>query len=590
MAVTNDTLESRLNSLNKVTDTTQLETAADKAQQSFSDAKSTTIGSDAEKTIGGLRSVTNQSLDVNATNIEPTEVLLNNFSRNDAVNTDISNLSSDILVQETITYSSIGADSVNVSITRTPQQTTGSVKSVLASITGLGVEPGYLQSIITSGNPQSLVSDIPKLGDQVGAFNSREDLIDFGTGPSSRTQTVMADVIANTVHNNDSASPEFNLFEIEKTNVLNDLDAVVERTTRVGERQLQNIIRDIANVRSREDAEDIIRNSRNVGKDIVNVAKESLSLDRIVNNFVGFSSTGFAQGLVNSQDQSNADSIFRNLKGLSISPQQRDEVIRKAQGTQQEKAEAYKILEENSNANAAEIRNALQNLDTTLAGTLVVDTTGSVFEDPFNIGTSGQKWNNGVGSEDYTFSFVSSVEELEAEIKNITREVTEVIVHCSDTYTNTNIGSEELNKISNSLGENGIPYHYVIRRDGSLQRGRPVNNEGTHTISHNEYTIAVCFVGGINAPSGTPNAVGYRSSEALTRSQMRTFYEFCKAFYMYYPGGQILGHSDVEVDQYDPGFDVIEYVLSTFGKKTVYTDPTSEGPFSPSELISRNVT
>jgi len=590
MAVTDTTVETRLNSLNKITDTTQLENATDQAKQSFSDAKTTTIGSDATRVVGGIRSVTNQAIDVNSVNTEATEAVLTNFSKNNAVDTDISNLASDFLVKETVEFASIGADSgQSVTITRTPQATTGSIGSMLASITGLGVAPGFLQKIITSGNPQSLVGDIPKLGDQVGAFSSKQALLDFGTGPSSRTQAVMADVLANTVHNNDSASPEFSLFETEKTNVLNDLDVAVQSTSKIGARQLQNIIKEVANVKSKEDADSIIQNSRRLVKDVENIAKESLNLDRIVNNFVGFSSTGFAQGLVNSQDASNVNSIFRNLEGLSLSPQQKEEVIRKSQGTQKEKEEAYKILEKNSNASAADIKNALNNLDTTLAGTVVVDVSQSEFEDPFNIGTSGNKWNNGVGSEDYTFTFVSSVEELQAEMKSIQREVTEVIVHCSDTYTNTNIGSEELNNISQGLGEEGIPYHYVIRRDGSLQRGRPVSNIGLHTNSHNRYTIGICFVGGINAPSGTPNATAYRSSESLTRSQMATFYEFCKAFYMYYPGGQILGHNDVEIDKYDPGFDVKEYVLSTFGKRSLYTDPTSQAPFSPSDLVSRKL-
>ena len=31
------------------------------------------------------------------------------------------------------------------------------------------------------------------------------------------------------------------------------------------------------------------------------------------------------------------------------------------------------------------------------------------------------------------------------------------------------------------IGGQGITYHYVIRRDGRLQRGRPVNQRGDHS-------------------------------------------------------------------------------------------------------------
>ena len=63
----------------------------------------------------------------------------------------------------------------------------------------------------------------------------------------------------------------------------------------------------------------------------------------------------------------------------------------------------------------------------------------------------------------------------EAELRNIKREITEVVVHWSETPTNKNIGSEEINETHLANELNGIGYHYVIRRDGSLQRGRPAN-------------------------------------------------------------------------------------------------------------------
>lgn len=41
----------------------------------------------------------------------------------------------------------------------------------------------------------------------------------------------------------------------------------------------------------------------------------------------------------------------------------------------------------------------------------------------------------------------------------------------------------------------GIGYHYYVRKDGTIYRGRPENTIGTHCPSRNYDSIAVCFEG-----------------------------------------------------------------------------------------------
>lgn len=43
-----------------------------------------------------------------------------------------------------------------------------------------------------------------------------------------------------------------------------------------------------------------------------------------------------------------------------------------------------------------------------------------------------------------------------------------------------------------------IGYHYVIRRDGTVEDGRPVDQVGAHAKGHNSKSIGICLVGGIN--------------------------------------------------------------------------------------------
>ena len=91
--------------------------------------------------------------------------------------------------------------------------------------------------------------------------------------------------------------------------------------------------------------------------------------------------------------------------------------------------------------------------------------------------------------------------------------------------------------------------------------------------NHNNYSIGICFIGGFNCPSGTPNPERYVSEDSLTEAQMKTFDMFVASFYDVFPSGQAWGHNDTsDAGKPDPGFDVQEYVFNKFGKKNVYTD------------------
>ena len=44
----------------------------------------------------------------------------------------------------------------------------------------------------------------------------------------------------------------------------------------------------------------------------------------------------------------------------------------------------------------------------------------------------------------------------------------------------------------------GIGYHYVVRRDGTIEPGRPEWMVGAHCRNHNAHSVGVCYEGGIN--------------------------------------------------------------------------------------------
>ena len=47
----------------------------------------------------------------------------------------------------------------------------------------------------------------------------------------------------------------------------------------------------------------------------------------------------------------------------------------------------------------------------------------------------------------------------------------------------------------NTKGWAGIGYHFYIRKDGSVWRGRPEDTVGAHTLNYNSVSIGICFEG-----------------------------------------------------------------------------------------------
>ncbi len=184
------------------------------------------------------------------------------------------------------------------------------------------------------------------------------------------------------------------------------------------------------------------------------------------------------------------------------------------------------------------------------------------------------------------YSYIGSVEELEKEffqrVMRSGRNVDSTIIHATETFTNKNIGAEEIDDFAVQLGQEEIGYHYVIRRDGRLQRGRSVEQEGDHApYNFNKTSIGLVMVGGINRAS-TESLSFTNSSASFTRAQYDTLELFLKTFYNHLPGGEVYGHNELkslfstdtdgeeepldEQEFLDPFFDVSEYIYSLFGK------------------------
>lgn len=226
------------------------------------------------------------------------------------------------------------------------------------------------------------------------------------------------------------------------------------------------------------------------------------------------------------------------------------------------------------------------NLGTSTAPSCVI----SQYDSYWNGANTSTKNPGGSTGQSYAFTYISCLEELEAELRSATREITETIIHWTANYTNqATVGAEQIHNVHKQRGFNGCGYHYIIRRDGRIQRGRPVNQQGAHArdFGHNRYSIGISHVAGYNCVSGTPNPERYVSADSINTAQWKAQKDFLTAFYRVFPGGQVLGHYQCTTSgKVDPGFDVDAYIKNTFNKTNALQYANSQAPLTRQELIS----
>lgn len=103
-----------------------------------------------------------------------------------------------------------------------------------------------------------------------------------------------------------------------------------------------------------------------------------------------------------------------------------------------------------------------------------------------------------------------------------------LIVHCSDTPDNEDIGAIQIHKMHLGFGWDGIGYHKVIRRDGTVENGRPEFWIGAHVKGYNKISLGVCLIG----------------RNKFTKNQFDSLEFTLKNWKKKYPSAHIMGHCE----------------------------------------------
>ncbi|MCM1369245.1 MAG: N-acetylmuramoyl-L-alanine amidase [Candidatus Amulumruptor caecigallinarius] len=84
------------------------------------------------------------------------------------------------------------------------------------------------------------------------------------------------------------------------------------------------------------------------------------------------------------------------------------------------------------------------------------------------------------------------------------RKIDKIILHCAATPEGRDVSAAEIRRWHLARGFRTIGYHYVVRIDGTVERGRPEEEIGAHCTGKNARSIGVCYVGGLDAATLKP--------------------------------------------------------------------------------------
>ena len=131
------------------------------------------------------------------------------------------------------------------------------------------------------------------------------------------------------------------------------------------------------------------------------------------------------------------------------------------------------------------------------------------------------------------------------------RRITLIVIHCSAVKPDQQSSAAQIDSWHRQRGFHlGIGYHYVIRRDGTLEMGRPEYMVGAHCKNHNQHSIGVCYEGGLNA-RGDP-------ADTRTPQQRETLRQLINELRERYPKAIVVGHHNLNPLKACPCFDSVK--------------------------------
>jgi N-acetylmuramoyl-L-alanine amidase len=134
-----------------------------------------------------------------------------------------------------------------------------------------------------------------------------------------------------------------------------------------------------------------------------------------------------------------------------------------------------------------------------------------------------------------------------------------LVVHCSGTPPeDTTVDALKLDRIHKGYGWRKIGFHLVVKRDGTVQRGRVETEAGQHAEDYDDKSLAICLIGGLHASETYRRFSRYirKPWPDYTDAQFNALRKVLNGWKSKYPKAKVVGHSELKRGRSCPCFDV----------------------------------
>ena len=166
--------------------------------------------------------------------------------------------------------------------------------------------------------------------------------------------------------------------------------------------------------------------------------------------------------------------------------------------------------------------------------------------------------------------------EIETEVANLRREVTEVIIFALGASRGNSVSVQEWHNQYVTKYEKGFNPHFYINKNGNVFRGRPLEVKSNNLSfggypDHSERSITILLEGN-KAP--------------LSDYTMMELKKILSHIYRVKPGIQVFGLNDIVPSEETPFVNIPRYVQNVFGKSNVSEySPRVQAPLTQKQLI-----
>ena len=129
-----------------------------------------------------------------------------------------------------------------------------------------------------------------------------------------------------------------------------------------------------------------------------------------------------------------------------------------------------------------------------------------------------------------------------------------IVYHCTATPADMDVDVAMVNDWHQKRGFYDIGYHFLIKRDGTLEVGRPIERYGAHAAGFNKDSVAIAMAGGVDK--------NMHPEDNFTDDQYAMLYGTSTSLLINYPTIiEIVGHYQLpNVAKACPSFDVDQFV------------------------------